>query len=96
MTNYKFDGQQLKYRSKTIANTRGDNICEGSGTSVVCNLRGDNICKGRGTTVEFNLRGDKICKGRGTSKIADLDDAEDAIDGPGRVVLAALWLYFVR
>ena len=96
MASYKFDGTRLKLGSSTIANVRGDSICKGSGSNKVANIRGDKICKGSGSNVEFNVRGDNICQGSGSNRIARMRDIDDDIDGPGHIVKAALWLYFVR
>ena len=43
-----------------------------------------------------NLKGDDIRKDRGSTRIARMRDVDGDIDGPGRLVKAALWLYFVR
>ena len=96
MSRYKFDGRVLKHGGSTIANVRSDKVCGGSGSSAVCNIRGDKICEGSGSSAAFNVRGDKICQGSGSSRIATIDDVDDDIEGPGHIVKAALWLYFVR
>ncbi len=96
MADYKFDGEKLKHRGTTVANVRGDNIRKGSGSTTVANVRGDDIRSGSGSTKLANLRGDDIRQGSGSSKIGTMRDVDNAIDGPGRVVKAALWLMFVR
>ncbi|MGD9548130.1 MAG: hypothetical protein AB7V45_11390 [Candidatus Krumholzibacteriia bacterium] len=96
MAQYKFDGTNLKRGGSTVANVRGDKICSGSGSSATCNIRGDKICSGSGSSVAFNVSGNDIRKGSGSSKIASMKDVDGAIDGPGHVVKAALWLFFVR
>ena len=96
MASYKFDGTLLKQSGKTIANVSGDKIREGSGGKVVANVRNDQIRQGSGGTVVFNVRGDNVCQGSGSSRIATMKDVNNAIDGPGKVVKAALWLIFCR
>ena len=96
MSSYKFDGKKLKRGGTTVANVSGTRIRKGSGSSAICNIRDDNIRDGSGSSTKFNLRGDDIRSGSGSSKIATMKDVDKDIDGPGRVVKAALWLYFVR
>ncbi len=96
MSQLKFDGVRLKDGGSTIANVRGDKICSGSGSSVACNVRGDKICEGSGSSTAFNVRGDNICEGSGSSRIATMKDVDKAISGPGHVIKAALWVWFVR
>lgn len=96
MAKYKFDGKNLKEGSRTIANVQGDNIREGNGVKVIGNIKGDNIRQGNGVTVLFNVKGDNIRQGNGVTKLATMDDVDDDIDGPGKVVKAALWLLCCR
>lgn len=96
MATYKFDGDKLKKGGQTLANVRGDKICRGSGSTTICNIRDDRICEGSGPSTAFNVRGDDIRKGSGGSRIATMRDVDKDIDGPGRTVKAALWLYIVR
>ena len=91
MAQYKFDGRYLKEGGKTIANVKGDKIRKGTSTNVIGNIKGDMIRKGSGTTPLFNLRGDNIRRGSGTTKLATMKDVDKAIDGPGKIVKAALW-----
>ena len=93
---YTFDGRRLKKGARVIANVAGDRIREGTGSTVACNIHGERIRDGTGSRVMFNLRGDVIREGTGGRRIARMRDVDDDIDGPGRVVKAALWLYFVR
>jgi hypothetical protein len=93
---YKFDGIKLKMGSKTIANVRGSKICKSTGTQAICNIRGDKVCEGTGTKAVFNLRGDKICEKTGARKICSLDDVNDYIEGPGGLIKAAMWFFFIR
>ena len=93
---YKFDGTKLKDGSRTIANVRGNKICEGTGMKTLLNIRDDKVCEGTGVKTLFNIRNDKLCTGTGMSKFADMDDVRDDIDGPGGITLAALWYYFKR
>ena len=96
MSAYKFDGRYLKRGGTIVANVQGDNVRKGNSSTTVANIRGDHIRKGSGSSTEFNLRGDDIRQGSGSSRIAQMRDVDKDIDGPGRVVKAALWLYFVR
>ena len=96
MAAYTFDGRRLKKGARVIANVAGDRIREGTGSTVACNIHGERIRDGTGSRVMFNLRGDVIREGTGGRRIARMRDVDDDIDGPGRVVKAALWLYFVR
>jgi hypothetical protein len=96
MSKYKFDGKNLKDGGKIIANISGNNIRNGSGGSVIGNIRGDSIRKGSGGTVLFNIKGDDIRTGSGGSKIATMKDVNNSIDGPGKVLKAALWLLCCR
>ena len=93
---YKFDGKNLKYSSRTIANVRGNNICEGSGSRTIANIRNNNICQGSGSSTLANVRGRNICERSGSSKIATMDQVDKVIDGPGGVTKAALWYMFVK
>ena len=92
----KFDGKKLKDGGKTLANVNGDRIREGNGTKTLLNVRDDKIREGNGTKTLFNLKKNDIREGSGTRKIADMDDVKDDIDGPGGVMLAALWVLFCR
>lgn len=96
MGSFKFDGQYLKEGSRVVANVKGDHIRKERGSMVVANLKDDHIRDGRGSTVVANLKGDDIRKERGSTRIARMRDVDGDIDGPGRLVKAALWLYFVR
>ncbi len=96
MAKYKFDGTNLKDGGKTIANVKGNNIRKGTGSHVIGNIRGDHIRQGSGSSVIFNVRGDDIRQGSGSSKIATMKDVEKAIDGPGKIVKAALWVLCCR
>lgn len=96
MTRYRFDGTHLKDGSKTVANVKGDDIREGSGSHVIGNIKGDDIREGHGSHVLFNLKGDDIRQGTGSHKIATMKDVDKAIDGPGRMVKAALWVLCCR
>jgi hypothetical protein len=96
MAKYKFDGTELKDGGKTVANVRGDDIREGSGSHVIGNIRGDDIRQGSGSSVMFNIRGDEIRQGSGSSKIGTMENVHSAIDGPGKVVKAALWVLCCR
>lgn len=96
MSSYKFDGTLLKQSGRTIANVSGDRIREGSGSKVVANVRSNQIRQGSGGSVAFNVRGDNICQSSGSTRIATMKDVNRAIDGPGKVTKAALWLFFCR
>ena len=96
MAQYKFDGTYLKDGSKTIANVQGNNIREGSGSKVIGNINGDNIRQGAGSAVLFNVRGDDIRQGAGSSPVGSMKDVNNAIEGPGKVVKAALWALCCR
>ena len=96
MAKFKFDGQYLKDGSREVANVKGDHIRKDRGSTVVANLKDDHIRDGRGSTVMANLKGEDIRKVRGSPRIARMRDVDGDIDGPGRLVKAALWLYFVR
>jgi len=95
-TKYKFDGTNLKDGVKVIANVKGNDIREGSGIKVIANMKGDDIRDGSGIKVMANVRGDDIRQATGLTKIATMKDVEKVIDGPGKVVKAALWFYFCR
>lgn len=96
MTKYKFDGTALKDGGKTIANVKGNDIREGNGFTVRANVKDDNVRQGNGFTVLFNIKGDDIRQGDGFTKIATMKDVDKVIDGPGKVIKAALWLMFCR
>lgn len=98
MSKYKFDGIVLKDGSKTIATVKGDKIHEGAGSKVIANIRGDCIRQESGSTVLFSVHGDDIRQGSssGSPKVATMKDVDKAIEGPGKVVKAALWLFFCR
>ena len=96
MANYKFDGSTLKQGGRTVASVKGDQIREGSGGKVVASVRNDQIRQGSGGPVAFNVRGDDIRQGTGSSRVGTMKDVNNAIDGPGRVIKAALWVYFCR
>ena len=96
MAKFKFDGQYLKDGSRVVANVKGYHIRKDRGSTVVANLKDDHIRDGRGSTVIANLKGEDIRKERGSTRIARMRDVDGDIDGPGRLVKAALWLYFVR
>ncbi len=97
MAKYKFDGTYLKEGSKTIANVKGNDIREGTGSiNTVGNIKGDDIRQKTGSTVMFNIKGDDIRQGTGSSKIATMKDVDKEIEGPGKVVKAALWVLFCR
>ena len=96
MAKLKFDGKSLKDGSKTIANVSGTNIREGSGSKTVANISGNNIREGSGSKVLFNVSGDDIRQGSGSSKMATMKDVDAQIDGPGKIVKAALWAYYCR
>lgn len=96
MAKYKFDGTKLKDGSKVVANVKGNDIREGTGSRVVANIRGDNIRSGSGSSVTFNVRSDDIRQGSGSSKIGSMKDVDKVIDGPGKIVKAALWVLFCR
>ncbi|MGA7578146.1 MAG: hypothetical protein ACLQUW_02550 [Desulfobaccales bacterium] len=66
------------------------------GSTVLANVKGNEIREGRGTAVMGNIKGDDIRQGNGTSKIATMKDVDKEIDGPGRVIKAALWLLCCR
>jgi hypothetical protein len=96
MAKYKFDGTYLKEGSTVLANVKGNEIREGRGTTVIGNIKGDEIRQKHGTTIMFNIKGDEIRQGNSTSKIATMKDVDKEIDGPGKVVKAALWLLCCR
>ena len=96
MAQYKFDGKKLKKGGKTIANVKGVHIRESNGVTVIGNISGSKIKKGKGGAVLFNVSGDNICKGGGGFKIATMKDVDKAIDGPGHMVKAALYVLCVR
>jgi hypothetical protein len=96
MSKYKFDGRNLKFGSSTIANVSGNNIRKGSGSSTEGNIRNDQIRKGSGSNVIANVRGRDIRQGSGSSKIGTMDDVDKAIEGPGGITKAALWVLFVK
>lgn len=92
----KFDGVNLKDGTKVIANVKGSTIREGSGFKVLCNIKNDEIREGAGFKVMFNIKGDDIRQGNGFSKVATMKQVDATIDGPGKNIKAALWLYFCR
>ena len=96
MAKYKFDGTYLKDGSKVLANVKGSDIREGNGSIIIGNVKGDDIRQKNGSTVIFNIRGDDIRHGNGSSKIATMKDVDKEIEGPGKVVKAALWLLCCR
>jgi len=96
MSKYKFDGTSLKDGMKTIANVKGNQIREGSGMKVVANIKDDNIREGSGMKILFNVKGDDIRQGSGMSKIATMKDVSKDIEGPGKTIKAALWLFYCR
>jgi hypothetical protein len=96
MTEYRFDGLALKSGGKTIANVKGNEIREGTGSRVVANIHGEEIRGGTGSHALFNIKGDEIRSGTGPSRVAKLSAVDADISGPGRVVKAALWLFFCR
>jgi hypothetical protein len=99
MSKHKFDGKKLNLGSKTVANVRGDRIYEGSGASkCLANVRGDKIYASSGASKCLaNVRKDNIYEGSGSSKkIGSLKDAQKAIDGPGGIIIGALWIACVR
>ena len=95
MAKYKFDGDKLKLGSKIIANVKGDKIRNGNTSSIIANIKGDKIRDKNGSSTMFNLRGNDIRKGNGSSRIATMREVDGAIDGPGGITKAALWLYLV-
>ena len=95
MGSFNFDGQYLKEGSRVVAN-KGDHIRKERGSAVVANLKDDHIRDGRGSTMVANLKGDDIRKERSSTRIGRMRDVDWDIDGPGRLVKAALWLYFIR
>jgi len=96
MASYKFDGTYLKDGSKVIANVKGTDIREANGSHVIANIKVDDIREGSGSKVLFNVKGDDIRQGSGTSKIGTMKDVDKAIDGPGKVIKAALWVMCCR
>lgn len=97
MAQYKFDGATLREGSNTIiANVHGDEIRQGSGSNVIGNIHGDSIRHGSGSNILFNVRGDDLRQGAGSNRIATVKDVDNAIDGPGKIVKAALWLLCCR
>lgn len=96
MSHYKFDGIYLKEGSRVIANVKGHDIREGNGSHMIGNVKGDDIRQGNGSTILFNIRGDDIRQGNGSTRIATMRDVDAAIDGPGKVIKAALWLLLCR
>ena len=96
MATLKFDGRLLKDGARVIANVQGNNIREGNGARVIANIKVDYIRKGSSSLVIFNIKGADIRQGSGASRIATMKDVNSAIEGPGKVVKAALWLCCVR
>lgn len=96
MAKYKFDGTNLKDGSKMIANVKGNDIRQGNGSTVIGNIKGDAIREKNGSTVIFNIKGDDIRQGNGSTKIATMNNVNDDIEGPGKVVKAALWVLCCR
>ena len=96
MSKYKFDGTNLKEGLKIIANVKGNEIREGSGFKVIANVKDDEIREGGGFKVIFNVKGDDIRQGGGFTKIASMKDVDKVIEGPGKVIKAALWLICCR
>jgi hypothetical protein len=96
MSKYRFDGKTLKFGSTIIANVSGNNIRKGTGSTTEGNIRSDQIRKGTGSTVIANVRGRDIRQGTGSSRIGTMDDVDKAIEGPGGVTKAALWVLFVK
>lgn len=96
MSGFTFDGVTLKHGGRTIANVKGDQIREGTGSHVVANIRRDQICEGSGSHTLFNVRRDDICQGSGSSRVARMSDVDDDISGPGHIIKAALWLWYAR
>jgi hypothetical protein len=96
MAKYKFDGKILKEGGKTVANVNGNEVREGSGSRVIGNIKGDEIRQGNGSVVLFNVNGDEIRQGNGSKKIGSMKDVGAAIEGPGKVVKAALWVICCR
>jgi len=75
---------------------RNDKLCKGTSYSAIATIRRDKICDGTSHTTAYTIRGDKICKGTSHSTYYKIRDVDDDIEGDGKVVRAALWLYFVR
>ena len=98
MARYKFDGTKLTRSgsSLTIATVRGSKICAKTSSIATATIRGDKICDKTSGIAAFTVRGDKICKGTSSTAMAKKRDVDADIKGPGAVVKAALWLYFVR
>lgn len=96
MAKYKFDGTNLKEGSKVIANVKGNDIREGNGSTVVANIKGDDIRQKNGSTIMFNIKGDDIRQGSGSTKIATMKEVDKDIEGPGKLIKAALWIQFCR
>lgn len=96
MAQYTFDGTYLKEGSTVIANVRGDEIRKGNSFTTIGNIKGNEIRQGSSFTTIFNVSGDEIRQGSSFTRIATMNDVDRAIDGPGRVVKAALWVLCCR
>lgn len=96
MGGYKFDGKNLKDGIKIIANVSGNSIREGSGVKTIMNISGDNIREGSGVKTIANVHGEDVRLGSGVSKIGTMKEVDKSIEGPGKVIKAALWFYFCR
>lgn len=96
MARLKFDGTKLKDGAKTLANVSGSSIREGSSVKTIMNISGDNIRQGSGVSTIANVKGDDIRQGSGISKIGTMKDVDKEIEGPGKIIKAALWFYFCR
>lgn len=95
---FEFDGEKLtkRYSSSAIATVRGEKVCDKTSHSAKLTIRGDKICEGTSHSASFTVRKDKICKKASHRAFAKMKEVDKAIDGPGTVIKAALWLYFVR
>ena len=96
MAKYKFDGKKLKDGAKVIANVSGDKLREGSGSKVIANINGEQVRERSGSKVYFNVKGNDLREGTGSKKLATMKDVENAIEGPGKTIKAALWYCFLR
>ena len=90
MSGYKFDGKYLQSGSDKIGEVRGNDIW--SGSNKIGEIRGNDIW--RGSSKIGDVRGQDIWMG--SNKVGTMNDARKAIDGPGGVTLAALWLLLVK
>lgn len=97
--NYKNDQyRDGEYGTKVLANSRNDQLREGSGTRAIVNVRGDDIRDGSGTRVVCNVRGDDIREGSGTRVVGKIskDVTKSIKNSSGSRMDVAFWYKFCK